>query len=138
MEPLTKRLSAFDFVSMSPETSTTDGIASLSCYVVIKTGECELKSAMFTYALTRSSVLELDGFFSSFLAWALTAYSPLFIYCNCFFFCVSTGLILFRDNLRKHLGLSAPMVSRNARRVPPANIYKCRYRVAICSCSCAL
>lgn len=48
-------------------------------------------------------------------------------------FCVSTGLTLFRDNLRKHLGLSALIVSRNARQVPPANIYKYRYRVAICS-----
>lgn len=48
LEPLMKRWSAFDFAPISLETGTTDGIASISRYVVIKMGKCASKSATFT------------------------------------------------------------------------------------------
>lgn len=88
-----------------------------------KTGKCALKSAVLTpvssylIQFTWNSMVNLTRFLLYFfLAVATNASCPLLAYCNCS--CVSAGLLRFRDNLRKHLGLSAPVVLRNARRVP--------------------
>lgn len=88
-----------------------------------KTGKCALKSAVLTpvssylIQFTWNSMVNLTCFLLYFfLAVATNASCPLLAYCNCS--CVSAGLLRFRDNLRKHLGLSAPVVLRNARRVP--------------------
>lgn len=115
------RLSAFDFI-----------LAQNQCYGWYykpfllrsdKTGKCALKSAVLTpvssylIQFTWNSMVNLTCFLLYFfLAVATNASCPLLAYCNCS--CVSAGLLRFRDNLRKHLGLSAPVVLRNARRVP--------------------
>lgn len=102
---LGKMLLDFNFISISlkPERQ-----------IIIRTFLLAYRSNIqtFTYLfLIWFSVLKPANLCSWISRRLLTPHIP--TSCNCI--CVSTGLLLFRDNLRKNLGLSAPVVSCNAR-----------------------